>query len=153
PADIKKRAEELVTEENIHKAIDKFFDTVLLQEFRDASKLHRLASDVANLSPPLLQHFVQSTIDSLEQGKDTKIPAITEKIFDQLVLTTRINLEQATEISARIMENFLTPAKLRTMLITLLSPQNINALDESINVHASGPYRILARLIGVKRVC
>lgn len=153
PADIKKRAEELVTEENIYKAIDKFFDTVLLKEFRDASKLHRLASDVAKLSPPMLQHFVQSTIDGLEHGKDTKVPAITEKIFDQVVLTTRINLEQATEISARIMENFLTPQKIRSTLITLLSPQNINALDESINVHASGPYRILARLIGVKRVC
>jgi len=51
------------------------------------------------------------------------------------------------------MENFLTPEKVRNGLITLLSPQNINALEESINVHASGPYRILARIIGVKRVC
>ena len=39
------------------------------------------------------------------------------------------------------------------MLVTVLSPQNINAIDESIQAHAGGPYKILARIIGVKRVC
>src|SRR5579885_2637127 len=153
PEDIKKRAEELVTEENIYRTLDLFIDHVLLKEFRDTTKLHRLASEIAQLSPTMLQHFVSTTIESLEHGKDTKLPAITEKIFDQVVLTTRINLDQATEMSARIMDNFLTPEKIRSGLIQLLSPQNINALEESINVHASGPYRILARIIGVKRVC
>lgn len=153
PDDIKRRAEELVNEENIYKTVDAFVHTVFLKEFRDTTKLHRLASDIAQLSPTVLQHFVNTTIESLEQGKDTKLPSIIEKIFDQVVLSTRISLEQATELSARIMENFLTPEKVRSGLITLLSPQNINALEESINVHAGGAYRILARIIGVKRVC
>ncbi len=153
PEDIRKRAEELVTEENIYKVIDRFLDNVLLKEFRDTAKLHRLAGDIASLSPTILEQFVESTISSLEQGKETKIPEICEKLFDHIVVSTRISLEQATEISSRIMENFLTPERIRSTLITLLSPQNINALDESINIHASGPYRILARIIGVKRVC
>ncbi|MCA9805184.1 MAG: DUF445 family protein [Cyanobacteria bacterium HKST-UBA02] len=153
PKDIKQRADELVTEENIYNAINLFFDSVLLKEFRDAAKLHRLAADLAAFSPTLLQHFVRSLIDSLESGKDSRIPAITEKIFDQIVMSTRINLDQATELSSRIIENFLTPEKIRNALISLLSPQNIGALEESINVHAGGPYRLLARLIGVKRVC
>jgi len=153
PKDIKQRADELVTEENIYNAINLFFDSVLLKEFRDAAKLHRLAADLAAFSPTLLQHFVRSLIDSLESGKDSRIPAITEKIFDQIVMSTRINLDQATELSSRIIENFLTPEKVRSALISLLSPQNIGALEESINVHAGGPYRLLARLIGVKRVC
>ncbi len=153
PKDIKARAEELVTEGNIFNAIDLFFDRVLLLEFRDTTKLHRLAQDLAQLSPTLLQSFVTSTIESLEQGKDSKIPAIVDKVFDQIILSARINLDQATELASRIMENIITPDKVRNGLITLLSPQNINALEESINVHASGPYRLLARLIGVKRVC
>ena len=153
PEDIKMRAEELVTEENIFKSVDLFVDNVFLKEFRDTTKLHRLANDIATLSPTILRQFVDSTITSLEQGTDTKIASITEKIFDQVLMTTRINIDQANEIAARIMENFLTPEKIRNGLITLLSPQNINALEESINVHASGPYRILARIIGVKRVC
>jgi len=65
----------------------------------------------------------------------------------------RISLDQANEISARLMEAFLTPIKVRNALIVLLSPQNITALDESIQAHASGPYKLLARIIGVKRVC
>ncbi len=152
PADIKAQAETLVTEANIYKSIDMFVDSVL-KEFRDTTKLHRLASDIAEISPTLLVHLVTSTLDSLEQGKDHKIADITEKIFDQVILTARINLDQANEIAARIIEAFLTPEKVRTYLINLLSPQNINALDDSINAHAGGPYRILARIIGVKRVC
>lgn len=153
PADIKTRAEELVNEENIFKSVDLFVDNVFLKEFRDTTKLHRLANDIATLSPTILRQFVDSTITALEQGKDTRIAAITEKIFEQVLMTTRISFDQANEIAQRIMENFLTPEKIRNALITLLSPQNINALEDSINVHASGPYRILARIIGVKRVC
>ncbi|MDZ4832179.1 MAG: DUF445 family protein [Candidatus Melainabacteria bacterium] len=153
PADIKARAEELVNEENIFKSVDLFVDNVFLKEFRDTTKLHRLANDIATLSPTLLRQFVDSTITSLEQGKDTKIASITEKIFEQILMGSRITFDQANEIAQRIMENFLTPEKIRNGLIILLSPQNINALEESINVHASGPYRILARIIGVKRVC
>ncbi|MCW5823561.1 MAG: DUF445 family protein [Cyanobacteria bacterium TGS_CYA1] len=153
PKDIKARAEELVTEGNIFNAIDLFFDRVLLLEFRDTTKLHRLAQDLAQISPTILQAFVASTIDSLEQGKESKIPAIVDKVFDQIVLSARINLDQATELASRIMENIITPEKIRNALITLLSPQNIAALEESINVHASGPYRLLAKLIGIKRVC
>lgn len=153
PEDIRRRAVELVTEDNIYKTVEVFVDTVFLKEFRDTTKLHRLANDIATLSPTILRQFVDGTISSLEQGKDTRVAAITEKIFDQVILTTRINLDQANEIAARLMENFLTPEKVRNGLITLLSPQNVNALEDSINVHASGPYRLLARIIGVKRVC
>jgi uncharacterized membrane protein YheB (UPF0754 family) len=152
PNDIKVQVEQLLTEQNIHLAIGLFVDSVL-KEFRDTTKLHRLASDIAELSPTLMEHFVRSTIESLESGKDSKIAAITEKVFDQVVLTARISLEQANEFAARILEAFLTPSKVRSSLITLLSPQNISSLDESINAHASTPYKILARIIGVKRVC
>lgn len=152
PADIKAQVETLLTPENIYVSVDLFFEAVL-KEFRDTGKLHRLASDVAELSPTLLQHLVESIIDGLESGKETRVAVVTEKIFDQIILSTRISLDQANEISARLMEAFFTPAKIRNGLITLLSPQNINSMDESIQAHAGGPYRILARIIGVKRVC
>ncbi|HEY9677970.1 MAG TPA: DUF445 family protein [Drouetiella sp.] len=150
--DIRAQAETLVTEQNIYASVDAFVDSVL-KEFRDTAKLHRLASDIAELSPTLLQHLVESIIESVEQGREQRVAAITEKIFDQVILTTRINIEQATEISAWIVEAFLTPVKVRNVLVSVLSPQNINALDESIQAHAGGPYKILARIIGVKRVC
>jgi|694.fasta_scaffold111605_4 uncharacterized membrane protein YheB (UPF0754 family) len=150
--DIRSQAETLVTEQNIYTSVDLFVDSVL-KEFRDTSKLHRLASDLAELSPTLLQHLVESTIESVEQGREQKVAAITEKIFDQVILSTRISLDQANELAAYIIEAFITPTKVRNVLISVLSPQNINAVDESIQAHASGPYKILARIIGVKRVC
>jgi uncharacterized membrane protein YheB (UPF0754 family) len=101
----------------------------------------------------LLRNLVESSIDSVERGKDKKIGAITEKIFDQVILTTRIPLDQADELASYLIEAFLTAEKVRNLLVTVLSPQNINAIDESIQSHAGGPYRILARIIGVKRVC
>ncbi|HEY9870191.1 MAG TPA: DUF445 family protein [Candidatus Obscuribacterales bacterium] len=149
--DIKAQAESLVTEKNIYLAIDAFVDAVL-KEFRDTTKLHRLASDIAELSPTMLQHLVVSMTDGLAKGSDTRVAVITEKIFDQMILSARIPLDQAHELSNRIMENVLTPERVRSGLIALLSPQNINAVDESIQAHAGGPYRILARIIGVKRV-
>ncbi|MBK7749046.1 MAG: DUF445 family protein [Candidatus Obscuribacter sp.] len=152
PADIKNQVEHLLTEDNIRITIGMLFDSIL-KEFRDTTKLHRLASDIAELSPTLLEHFVSSSIESLEAGRDTKVAAITEKVFDQVILTTRISLEQANEFAARILEAFATPPKVRQALITLLSPGNISSLDESIGAHASGPYKLLARIIGVKRVC
>lgn len=152
PVDISQRVETLVTEENLILAADAVIDSIL-REFRETSKLHRLASELSELSPAVLQHLVDSSIEGLEKGRDRNVQTIVEKIFDHMILPMRISLEQATEISSRIMEAFITPEKVRTHLITLLSPQNINALDESIQAHAGGPYKLLARIIGVKRVC
>lgn len=152
PADIAEKVDALLTEQNIYQTVDVFFDTVL-KEFRDTTKLHRLASDIAELSPTLLQHLVVSIIDGLEKGKDKNVALVVEKIFEHMILPTRISLDQANELSSRLMEAFITPVRVRNALIVLLSPQNINALDESINAHAGGPYKILARIIGVKRVC
>ena len=151
-ADIRGQVEGLLTEKNIYATVNLFVDSVLL-EFRDTAKLHRLASDIAELSPTLLHHLINSTIDGLETGKDTRVANITDKLFDSVIFNTRISLDQATEISNRVMEAFVTPIKIRGIVINLLSPQNINAIDESIQVHAGGPYKILARIIGVKRVC
>lgn len=152
PVDISQRVETLVTEENLSLAADAVIDSIL-KEFRESSKLHRLAADLSELSPAVLQHLVDSSIEGLEKGRDRNVQVIVEKIFDHMILPMRISLEQATEISSRIMEAFITAEKVRSHLITLLSPQNINALDESIQAHAGGPYKILARIIGVKRVC
>jgi len=152
PVDISQRVETLVTEENLILAADAVIDSIL-REFRETSKLHRLASEISELSPAVLQHLVDSSIEGLEKGRDRNVQTIVEKIFDHMILPMRISLEQASEISSRIMEAFITPEKVRTHLITLLSPQNINALDESIQAHAGGPYKLLARIIGVKRVC
>jgi uncharacterized membrane protein YheB (UPF0754 family) len=152
PIDISQRVETLVTEENLILAADAVIDSIL-REFRETSKLHRLASEISELSPAVLQHLVDSSIEGLEKGRDRNVQTIVEKIFDHMILPMRISLEQATEISSRIMEAFITPEKVRSHLITLLSPQNINALDESIQAHAGGPYKLLARIIGVKRVC
>ena len=151
-ADIRHQTEQLVTEKNIYAAIDAFVDSVL-KEFRDTTKLHRLAADVAEVSPALLQHLVISITDGLEQKKERRVAVITEKIFDQIVLSARIPLDQANEIAARLMDAFLTPGRIRAGLMKLLSPQNINALDESVQAHTGGPYKIIARLIGIKRVC
>lgn len=152
PKDLKAKVEELLTEQNIFHTVDLFVEAVL-KEFRDTTKLHRLAQDIAELSPALLEHFVRSSIESLEHGTDAKIATICEKVFDQVVLSARINLDQANEIAARIIEVFATPTKVRQAFIVLLNPQNISALDESISAHASGAYRLLAKIIGVKRVC
>lgn len=150
--DIKRQTDLLVTERNIYLAIDAFVESIL-KEFRDITKLHRLANDLAELSPAVLQHMVVSVTDGVELGRERRLAIITEKIFDQVVMTTRIPLEQANEIAGRLMDVFLTPEKVRAALLTLLSPQNINAADESIQAHASTAYKILARVIGVKRIC
>jgi hypothetical protein len=51
------------------------------------------------------------------------------------------------------MEAIITPEKVRSALLLLLTPQNITALDDSIQAHSGTGYKILARIIGVKRVC
>jgi uncharacterized membrane protein YheB (UPF0754 family) len=151
-ADIKAQAEHLVTERNIYIAIDAFMNSIL-KEFRDTTKLHRLASDLAELAPAALNQLLVSTIDGLENGQNRSLASTVEKLFDQVILSARISYEQSQELSNRLMETLITPAKVRKVLMTLLSPQNIASLDQSINAHASGPYKILAKIIGVKRVC
>jgi len=151
-ADIRAKVETLVTEGNIYLSVDLFIESVLT-EFRDITKLHRLASDLAELSPTLLHHLLDSTIDSIEAGKDRRLAAMVRKIFDELILSAKITTDQAQVISAFVMDTLLTPTKVRNALLTLLSPQNIGALDDSIQTHAGTTYKILARIIGVKRIC
>jgi uncharacterized membrane protein YheB (UPF0754 family) len=151
-SDIKAQVETLLTEENIYLAVDGMVN-VLLTEFRDTTKLHRLANEISELSPAFMEQFAAAVIEGVEHGKHKNIALITEKIFDQIVLTVRISRPQADEAAAWIVESVITPANVRAELIRLLSPQNIASLDDSINRHASGPYKILARIIGVKRVC
>lgn len=151
-ADIKAQVENLVTEQNIYLAVDGFFGAILT-EFRDTTKLHRLANDLAEVSPAFLEQFMVSVIEGLEHGRHRNIALITEKIFDQVILSVRISRPQADEAAMWIMDSVVTPANVRLEIIRLLSPQNINSLEDSINKHAGGPYKILARIIGVKRVC
>lgn len=150
--DIKAKVQKLVTQENIYKAVDIFIDS-LVTELRDATKLHKLAQDLAELSPTFLHHIVSSIIDEMENGRDKKVALITEKVFDQFIVSMRISRDQADEIAGRLMDLVFTEERIRTTLVSLLSPQNINSLDQSIQAHAGGPYRILAKIIGVKRVC
>ncbi len=151
-SDIKAQVETLLTEQNIHVSVDGIVDAVLT-EFRDTASLHRLANEISELSPALLEQLVISIIEGVEHKRQRHIAAIIERIFDQVIVALRISRPQADEAATWIMESIVTPANVRFELIRLLSPQNITALDESINKHASGPYKLLARLIGVKRVC
>lgn len=151
-ADIKTKVEGLLTEGNIYLSVDLFIESVLT-EFRDTTKLHRLASDLAELSPTILHHLLDSTIEGIKAGKDRRLAAIIDKIFDHVILSARISPEQARLITSFLMEAVLTPAKVRNGLLILLTPQNISALDDSIQAHAGTAYKILAKLIGIKRVC
>jgi len=151
-ADVKNQVESLVTEQNIFLAVDSFIDAVL-REFRDTEKLHRLARDISELSPALLQQYVVSIVDGLEKGLDRRVGTMVEKLFDQVILSARISKEQSDEFADRIMENMVNPNQIRSILLNLLTPQNIGALDDSIQAHASGTVKLLARFINVKNVC
>lgn len=150
--DVKRQVETLVTEQNIFLAVDGFIEAIL-KEFRDTDKLHRLARDLSELSPALLQQYVVSIVDGLEKRRDRRVASMVEKLFDQIVLSARISKEQAEEFAELIMENMVNPGQIRPLLINLLTPQNIGALDDSIQAHATPPMRLLAKLINVKNVC
>ncbi len=91
--DVKRQVETLVTEQNIYLAVDKFVDAIL-REFRDTDKLHRLARDISELSPALLQQYVVSIVDAVEKGSDRRVASIVEKLFDHVVMNIRISKEQ-----------------------------------------------------------
>ncbi|MBX9687002.1 MAG: DUF445 family protein [Candidatus Obscuribacterales bacterium] len=150
--DVKAQVESLVTEQNIYLAVDSFVDAVL-REFRDTEKLHRLARDISELSPALLQQYMVTLVDGVEKKSDRRVASMLEKLFDHVILSTRISKEQSEEFAERIMENMVNPTQIRTVLVNLLTPQNIGALDDSIQAHATPPLKLLARIINVKNVC
>lgn len=150
--DVKVQVESLVTEQNIYLAVNGFVDAIL-KEFRDTEKLHRLAKDISELSPAILHEFVISIVDGLEKKSDRRLASMLEKLFDHVVLSTRISKDQADEFADRIMENMVNPVQIRSILVNLLTPQNIGALDDSIQAHATPPLKLLARIINVKNVC
>ncbi len=144
--DITHQAELLVTEENIYLAVNLFIESIL-REFRDIDKIHRLASDIADLSPAILEHIVNSLLSELENNESKKIGNILDKVFDEVILPARISYEQATNIAGRIMEELVTPQKIRMTMLSLLTPLNYQFISFTQHAQSLNSLKSIIRKI------
>jgi uncharacterized membrane protein YheB (UPF0754 family) len=152
--DIRQQAEKLVTEDNLYRAIDSISGS-LGKELRDVRHLRRLYKTMETALPPLVHKLTKTSIAHLaSQQPDTSSVAKARllQLAQQLSPQITLNQDQAEFLTGFMFELVLTPDRIRTTLIGLLSEERMAALDKAIRKQGNLWQNIMLRFIDLKQI-
>jgi uncharacterized membrane protein YheB (UPF0754 family) len=151
--DIRQQAEKLVTEDNLYRAIDSI-SASLGKELRDVRHLRRLYKTAETALPPLVHKLTKTGIAHLasqqegESATKAKVLQLAQHFSPQLALTQ----DQAEFLTGLIFELVLTPDRMRTTLIGLLSDERMAAMDKAIRKQGNLWQNLMLRFIDLKQI-
>jgi uncharacterized membrane protein YheB (UPF0754 family) len=151
PSEIHELAARILTKENIEKAVDLGLEAVV-SEFRNTTKLHALAHDVARLATEMMGQTVSAVIQRALSGESQvfDIATMVDRAVDFMLSEFEVTPKLATYLADRIMEGPLAPAALRVRLVEFLTPDAIEALSRAIKRHTSGGLGLLLGFVNLR---
>lgn len=142
PKDIQAQTQKLVTEENIYAIINVLIDT-MIEGFQYTNKIQKLANQISNSLPKLVNKAVSKIIDNLIEDKNNQLTYLVDNIIHKFLINFRINSEQAKKIVDKIFETILTPEQIRLILCDVLTPETTGRIEKAIKEHSSGILKLV----------
>lgn len=148
--DIKRQTEKLVSEENIYQALHHLIDSIG-DELRDISHIQGIYRFVDQVVPSLLVRFASEGIAALERGDDKAFNALLERVFTYALPKLHLNYDQAGWLVDQIFNTLLPPDFMRTLLVDILTDQNIDEIDKMVRHQVKGLQGLLVQFIDIKK--
>jgi uncharacterized membrane protein YheB (UPF0754 family) len=104
---------------------------------------------LANLLKELFGESLPRIIKVLARREDF-LEEQLDAVFNRVVMQLEINPTQADKLSEFLVLNTLPPDALRRGLITFLTDNSIDALDQGLREKTTGAYWLVANLVGAK---
>ena len=119
--------------------------------------LDQMKSDTEQKSAKILAHILDDFMGQslprimavLAQRQDF-LQAQLDQVFDQVLLDLQLTEEQAQHLADWVIEVALPPDALRLSLIDFLTDRNIAILDQDFREKTTGPYWVVANLVGAQ---
>jgi uncharacterized membrane protein YheB (UPF0754 family) len=147
PDEMHKVAQRLLQTERMQAAIQWILELALTQVRADTEQ--KTAKILASILRDFVGQSLPRVIAVLAQ-QDDFLEVQFNQIFDQILLDYHLNDDQATQLADWVVDEALPPDALRLGLINFLTDRNIVILDEGLREKTSGPFWVVANLLGAK---
>jgi uncharacterized membrane protein YheB (UPF0754 family) len=147
PDEMKKVAQRLLQTERIQSAIQWLLELALNQVRADTQQ------KTAKILASILRDFVGQSLPrviAVLAHQDDFLEVQFNQIFDQILLDYHLDDDQAAQLADWVVDEALPPEALRLGLINFLTDRNIIILDEGLREKTSGPFWVVANLLGAK---
>ncbi len=147
PAELQKIARRLLDIDRVRSALQWLLRLALeqIQGDRQAKTVHILADilrDLMGESMPRLLKAWSRREDFLQDQLN--------HLFDRVLLEWQLTSNQARRLSQWLVDVIAPPNALRLTLIDFLTDDNIHVVDASLREHTTGPYWVVANVVGVR---
>jgi uncharacterized membrane protein YheB (UPF0754 family) len=119
--------------------------------------LEQMKSDTEQKSAQILAHILEDFVGkslprimTVLAQRENFLQAQLDQVFDQVLLELQLTEAQAQDLADWVMEVALPPDSLRLALIDFLTDRNIAILDQDFREKTTGPYWVVANLVGIQ---
>ena len=137
PADIQFQTKKLVTEDNINSTVNVLVDT-MMEGFQYTDKIQRLANQISNSIPKLINKAVIKIVDNLIEDKNNQLTYLIDNIFNKFIVTFQLKSDQSKKIVDKVFDSILTPERIRAFLAQLLTIDTTEKIEKVIKENSSG---------------
>lgn len=147
PDELQDIARRLLDPVRVQSAIEWVLRLALDQIQQD--KEQRTAKILARILEDLVGESLPRAIKALARREDF-LEAQLNQLFDQVLLDLQLTNAQSNQLANWIIEIVFPPDALRQGIVDFLTDRNIQIIDDSLRNKTSGPYWIVANLLGVR---
>lgn len=151
--DFKALAARLLTTERMEHVVGLSVD-VVLAEFAQTEKLHAFADDISGALTDVIQRSVPALTEHLAEKSLTpeRIRQLLDQVIEGVIENFHVTPKLAQFLSSRLLETVLTPENLRQSLVAVMTPSNIQAMDELARERLTGRYGVLLFFLNLPEV-
>lgn len=147
PSELQKIARRLLDIERVRSALQWLLRLALeqIQGDRQAKTVQILADILRDLMGESLPRLLKAW-----SRREDFLQDQLNHLFDRVLLEWQLTSNQARRLSQWLVDVIAPPNALRLTLIDFLTDDNIHVVDASLREHTTGPYWVVANVVGVR---
>ncbi|MGV3524249.1 MAG: DUF445 family protein [Candidatus Sericytochromatia bacterium] len=149
PADIQARSDQFITEANLEKAVNVVVETLLEGAFQP-DKLELIAATLREQLPSLLNSTAQNFLLQLTRPESPLLAKLIHSVIHDGLMRFRLSEPEAQALVHYAFTHFFAPAQVRSALLTALTPQRAQSLQQVLLTRTTGPLRFIFNFVNVE---